>query len=502
MPKYLVGIDNGCTVSKAAVFTLEGDEVSVAARKTESISPHPGHFERDMEEMWNATADAIREAVESSGVDPKDIACVAATGHGNGIYLLDEAGNPACNAIISTDSRAKEYIEKWLADGVDDAVLPKTAQCLWPAQPAALLCWIRDNEPETLKKARWVVMAKDFTRYCLTGEIQAELTDMSGTGLMNVPDAVYEDEILELYGIGEMGEMLPPIVRTEEICGEVTAEAAAKTGLAEGTPVAGGMFDIDACALASGIVDETKMSLVSGTWGNNQYISKEPLIDKGLFMTSCFSMPGYYLMLEGSPTSASNFEWFVTQFFGAEREAADAQGKSVYDLCNELVESVTPESTTITFLPFLFGSNAHPDAQSCFIGLTGHHTRAHVLRAIYEGVVFAHRMHLERLLNFRDRPETIVFTGGAARSKVWVQIFADCFQIPMAIPEGTELGALGASIAAGVACGRYDSYPSAVEAMTKISRVQEPDPAMKEEYDSKYKRYLVVMKALEPIWQG
>ena len=500
MPRYLLGIDNGCTLSKAAVFDLAGKEIAVASRKTELLSPHPGHFERDMAKMWAATTESVREVLSASGVAAADIACVAATGHGNGLYLVDKKGRPLRNGIISTDTRAKDTIARWQEQGVDEAVLPKTMQCLWPGQPNALLAWLRDHEPDVMKQAGWVLMAKDYTRFRLTGQIHAELTDMSGTSLMSVRDGDYDEAVLEAFGLADLRPLLPPIVRSEAICGTVTAEAAAETGLKQGTPVAGGLFDIDACALASGLVDERKMSLVAGTWGNNQYVSTTPLVDRYLFMTSRYAIPDHYLMLEGSPTSASNLEWFVTHFLEAERAAAEADGRSVYDVCNDLVAQTKPEETGIVFLPFLFGSNAHPDAKACFIGLEGRHTRASVLRAIYEGVVFAHRAHLDRLLQFRPPPETIQFTGGAARSRVWVQIFADCFQIPVAIPAGTELGALGAAICAAVASGDHASYADAVEAMTDTARVQDPDPTLKEAYAAKYERYNTVVGALAPVW--
>lgn len=502
MPKYLLGIDNGSTVSKAALFTTTGREIATAARKVNLMEQKPGFSERDMDQTWTSTAEAIREVLDRSGVRANEIAGIACTGYGNGICLVDKQGKAVRNAVNSTDNRAQSYVDKWLADGVNEKVLPKTTQCVWAAQPAALLLWLRDNEPATIDKTRWVLMCKDYIRYRLCGEINAELTDMSGASLMNVVTGGYDDEVLELFGISEMKELLPPIIKTADIAGAVTADAAAVTGLKEGTPVAGGMFDIDACGLASGIIDERQMSLVAGTWGNNQYIATEPLIDKDLFMTSCYSMPGWYLMLEGSPTSASNLEWFVTEFLDAERTAAEKHGKSVYELCNEMVASVSTKETTITFLPFLYGSNVGAGAKSCFIGLEGFHTRAHVVRAIYEGIVFGHNTHLQRLLNFRDRPEVIRFTGGAARSKVWVQMFADCFQIPVEIPAGTELGALGAAIAASVAVGCYLSYEEAVGAMTSIARRQKPDPDKKGIYAAKYERYKKVIASLSPIWKN
>jgi L-xylulokinase len=491
---YLLGIDNGGTVSKAALFTVNGDEVAIAGRKLPSLEPKPGHAERDADALWRSTAEAIREVLAKSGVNPRDILCVACAGHGNGLYLIDKDGRPARNGIYSTDSRALEIVTRWRASGVSERALPKTAQCLWPGQPNALLAWLRDHEPETLARSRWALMCKDYIRFRLTGEVRAELTDMSGTSLMNVVTARYDDSVLELFGIADMKRLLPPLVGSADLCGKVTAQTAAETGLAAGTPVAGGLFDIDACGLAAGMVDERLMTLVAGTWGCNLYVAREPLIDKDLFMTSCYAVPGWHLMLEGSPTSAGNLEWFIAEFLSPEERGA------AYERCNELVASVDARDSRLVFLPFLYGSNAHPAAKSCLIGLEGRHTRAHVLRAVYEGIVFAHHWHVRRLLQFRPPPEAVRFTGGAARSDVWVRMFADCFQIPVEIPAGTELGALGAAIAAAVACGCYAGYPQAVAAMTRVARRQEPDPAMKDLYAAKYARYLEVLQALENVW--
>jgi L-xylulokinase len=501
MPKYLMGIDNGATVSKVALFSLDGAELAVAAEKTEMLTPRPGHVERDMQAMWKATAEAVRKVVAQSRIDPADIACVACTGHGNGLYLIDAEGRPVRNAIISTDSRARRYVDKWLADGIDKKVRPKTMQSLWAAQPNALLAWLRDHEPRVMKRAAWVLMAKDYTRFRLTGKIHAELTDFSGTSLMNLRTRDYDDDLLADFGIADMRRLLPPIIRTADIAGEVTAAAAAETGLRKGTPVAGGMFDIDACGLASGLVDESRLCMIAGTWGNNQYISKTPVVDEDVFMTSCYAIPDYYLMLEGSATSAANLEWFVTHFFDADRRLAEQRGQSVFDVVNAAVAATRPDESHIVFLPFLFGSNANPDAKSSLIGINAWHNRGHVLRAIYEGVVFGHKAHVERLLKFRAMPAVVRLTGGAARSTEWVQVFADILQVPLEIPDGTELGALGAAVAAGVASGCFNGYNEAIENMVHVSRRREPDPKMKSLYEEKYARHQKIIAALDPIWK-
>ncbi len=498
MARYLVGVDNGGTMSKAAVFNEDGRELAAASRKVAILEPQPGWSERDMDAMWRGTAEAIREALGQAGVDPADVACVACTGHGNGLYLIDADGNPVRNGINSMDGRAAGIIAQWKADGVDARALPKTAQCIWPAQPNALLAWLRDHEPKAIARASALLMAKDFIRFKLTGEVKMELTDMSGTSLMNVVAEQYDDEVLELFGISDMKRLLPPLVKSAELCGTVTSAAAAATGLKAGTPVAGGMFDIDACGLASGCVDERQFVMVAGTWGNNQYIARQPLVDKGLFMTSCYSMPGWYLMLEGSPTGAGNLEWFVSEFLGDKKELLKQAGQgSVYAWADAAVSAMTPRENDPLFLPFLYGANVGYPAKACFLGLEHRHTRDDVMRAVYEGCIFSHNYHLQRLYAFRAKPEVIRLTGGAARSAVWVQMFADIFQVPVEVPDGSELGALGAAVAAAVACGLYPSYEAAVAHMTRVARRHEPDPARRTVYAARYAKYLKAVEALE-----
>lgn len=500
MAQYLLGIDNGGTVAKAALFTVDGRELAVAAVKNEALTPQPGWVEFDMERLWLSAAAAVRQAIAKAGVDPGEIVCVACTGHGNGVYLIDEQGRPVRNGIYSSDTRARPIIERWAADGVDRAIRPKTMQAIWPGQPNALLAWLREHEPAAFRNARWALMCKDYIRFRLTGRVQAELTDMSGTSLMNVGAAEYDPAVLGAFGISEVQAKLPPLCRSADLCGKVAGAAAARTGLVEGTLVAGGLFDIDACGLASALIDESQLSMILGTWGCNTYMSDQPVATDDVFMTSCYSLPGKYLMLEGSATSAGNLEWFLREFFAAEEQAAKAQGGNLYDLVNAQVAAVQPDAAGVLFLPFLYGTNTHADASACLIGMSSHHTRGHVLRAIYEGVAFAHLTHIERLLKVRARPERIRLSGGAARSDVWVQIIADVFQTPVEIPAGSELGAFGAAICAAVAAGCYPSYEAACRAMVRFTRSVAPNRSLDGLYRRKYARYCKLIDTLYPAW--
>jgi L-xylulokinase len=344
-------------------------------------------------------------------------------------------------------------------------------------------------------------MVKDYIRFKLTGLAAAELSDMSATSLFNVHDGCYDDEILEILGLGNYRRLLPDLAGSTDLCGKISAEAAGICGLAEGTPVAGGVFDIDAAALATGVTDERRMNVIAGTWCNNQYVSPVPVVSKDVFMTSIFADKKQWLVLEGSATSASNLEWFVSEFMEEERKAADASGKSVYQICDEAVAATDAGDSEIIFVPFLYGSNASLKAKSVFIGLQGYHKRAHVIRAVFEGIVFSHRSHIEKLMKFRELPEAARMAGGAVKSEVWVQMFADILGFPMEITFGKELGCMGAAICAAVGVGEYTNLEHAVESMVKLKKRVEPNPDLKEIYDKKYALYKKAIGVLDNYWE-
>lgn len=500
MPKYLIGIDNGGTVTKTVLFGTDGETVAIASRKSDVRMPHPDWTERDMTEMRETNMDCIRELIVTSGVDPADIVGIGATGHGNGLYLLDDAGKPVRPAIISTDTRAKDFIDRWYADGTHAKQLPRTMQSIWAGQPPALLAWLKAHEPESYARTRWVLSCKDYLGYCLTGKVAYEVTDASASSLMNLSTRRFDREVLETWGIGEVIDKLPEVIDSGEVRGGVTAAAAARTGLREGTPVVGGMMDVHAAAVATGVTDDTRLCVVAGTWSINEYVSTAPVVSEELFMTSLFCTPGRWLILEGSPTSASNLEWFTTYFMGEERRLQCENGaRSLYDCASDMVQSADPGESNVVFLPFLYGSNADVHAKACFIGLAGWHTKAHALRALYEGVVFAHRVHIEKLFAHSTAPRTIRIAGGAARSAVWLQMFADVLQMPVETVEGEELSAIGAAIAAGVGAGCFKDFDE--RRMVRVSRVFTPDPANRAVYDRKFALYKDTIAALSGVWR-
>ena len=499
--KYLVGIDNGGTFSKAAIFDENGNQVAVASRPTVTITPKPGYTERDMDELWRVNAEAVKSAIEESEIDPKDIVGVSFSGHGKGLYMVGHDGKPSYNGILSTDARAWKEVEEWYQNGTNKLVYEKTFQQILACQPVSLLAWLKKHQPEVIENTKYIFAVKDYVRYMLTGEAYAEYTDFSGANLVNLSTKAYDKELMELFGLGEVYDKLPPLRYAADVCGYVTKEASELTLLPEGCPVAAGMFDVDACGIASGLSNEEEMCMIAGTWSINEFVAKEPVTNGTVDLNSMFCIPGYFLVEESSPTSAGNMEWFIRNLMSYEKDEKKAEGGSVYDLTNEWVESIEPADSNVIFLPFLNGSNEDPLAKGTFIGLTAYHQKKHMLRAVYEGIVFSHLTHVKKLLRNREVPKSIRLSGGAANSKVWVQIFADALQIPIDTVGGKELGAQGAAMAAGIAAGIYKDYDDAIQRTVTITDTVYPRPEYKEIYEEKYQTYRKVIDSLSSAWK-
>jgi len=481
-----LGIDNGGSSVKAILFDKTGRQILQASEELTMITPQSGHTERDMEALWQANIRVIRQI--TSRVDPQSIKGAAITGHGKGLYLWGKDNKPATNGIYSADSRAWAYPQKWAKDGTADKAFIKTYQSLLASQPVSLLCWIRDNQPQIYKNIHWIFECKDYIRFRLTGEAYAELTDISGSSLLNLETRTYDKELLSLYGLEDIYEALPPLRRSSDICGKITAQTAKLTGLPEGLTIAGGMFDIDACAIAMDITNDENIAVIAGTWSINEYIAKNPVLDKSIMMNSLYCMDDYYLIEECSPTSMGNLAWIM------ENVMPDIPS---YPAFIEMAETVALDEQQLVFLPFIFGSNYNPLAKAVLLGMDSHNTRNHIARAILEGICFCHKVHVDKLLANRESTKAIRLAGGAAQSRFCAQLFADILEMPVELMATDELGTLGAAMAAAVAAGEYANFKEAAKAMVNIKSRVEPQVENFPIYREKYTRYRQAADALE-----
>lgn len=218
-------------------------------------------------------------------------------------------------------------------------------------------------------------------------------------------------------------------------------------------------------------------------------------------MCTLFTVPGLWLLTDASATSATNLEWFVNNFCHEEKLEAQARGISVYEVCNEKVAGLPPGGTDVIFHPFLFGSNVQANARAGFYGLGAWHTKAHILRALYEGVVYGHLDHVNRLRAVGARLNVARMTGGGARSHVWTQMFADALQLPIEVPSASEIAALGAAVAAGVGVGAYADHADAVAQAVTIVRRHEPDASATPKYLARYEEYKCLVEAMHEPWR-
>jgi L-xylulokinase len=492
--RYLLGLDAGNTVIKAVLFDLEGRQLAIHALDGRSSTPQPGYVERDLGELWDNACEAIQNCITKAGIEPRRIAGIGCAGHGNGLYLLDTANEPLLG-IQSLDTRAAAFA-KSLSARNGDALHRICLQKPWPSQTPTLLAWVKANAPDVYARIGTTMLCKDFITFRLTGERASDISDMSGCGFVRMPECTYDDDLLSLYGLEDAKPLLPRLADPSDIVGAVSANAASETGLAEGTPVIGGFFDVVASAMGAGVVAPGEASIIVGTWSINQVFSAEPVVDPQVFMLSGFG-PGRFVNIESSATSAANLEWYVRELI--ER---GAHHDDPFGYCNDLVGKVNPAADDPFYHPFLYGSGEGAHFRAGFYGLAGWHGEGHMMRALFEGVMFEHRRHIEVLARAGVTFDRAAMSGGGSRSKHWPQIFADGLGVPITVAEARETGALGAAIGAGVGTGIFADYEAGIRAMTRPGAVFEPDPAMKTHYDRRYKIYRELAETLESFWAG
>ena len=500
MNELLLGIDCGSTVTKAALFDLEGRELASRSSGTKTVTRSNGGVERSSAGIWASVVEAVRTLTSESGLDAGSVAAIGCSGHGNGLYALDARGQALPTAYQSLDSRADEIVEEWDRQGFGEALFEDGWQQLWPGQPFALLEWLRRNEPEVHDAISTVLLCKDFVNYRLTGRAVSDYSDMSATGLLSNAGLVYNERLLGLLGLDGLAAKLPPLVSSTEVIGTLSASAADELGLRAETPVVGGLFDVAATAVGSGGAAEGSLSLIAGTWSINAVVTAQPLIDRTLLMTTAFADAERWIAIEASATSAANLSWFAAEAF-VDEGVADAEG-SVFDRCCGVAASAELRLSSPIYHPFLYGSPTDPRARAGFYGIAGSHTRADLARAVLEGVAFGHRRHVDNLMGVGATATRVRLTGGGARSAFWSQMFADVLGMRIEVPDAEETGARGAALAAGVGIGVYRDIDEAMDNATGVASGYQPNPDLSSVYARRFEIYRRLVEAMEPVWRA
>lgn len=498
---YLIGIDVGTTGMKTVVFDLLGNEIAKAISPTDIIRLQPGWAEQDMNSVWQATAKSCKEAIFKAGIRSQDIKAASLCGQGAGVWLIDKKGEPTRYAVNWLDGRAQNIIDTWRADGTSEK-LSNVCGVLYYAGngPGIIFRWFMENDRKALDNSQSVLWAKDWVRYCLTGEIMTDETDPS-TGMVDPSSRKYSPRVLELTGTAGYAYLLPPIQPSHGLGGKVTKAAAEATGLAEGTPVAVGAWDCPSTALGQGCIKSGDAFSIMGTGGIHMVVSSEPTINAS-YSLSCHTVPGQYLVHSMAMTAANNLDWYEREFGLAENQAAEERAVSKYDIINSTVASVPLGSNGVFFLPYLQGERApfvEARARGEFVGLDDSSTRSDLYRAVYEGVALA-TLHNYKAMEVSQSFNRVRLGGGGARSEVWSQILADCTGRVMEVTTGSEHAARGAAINAAVGAGVYKNHEEAVQQMVKVKRVYEPDQKKTCEYAESFDIYVKLVESHRKLW--
>ena len=490
--------------SRAVLIDTAGRIVASATVEHQPfVSLQTGWAEQDPHDWWRASAAAIRAAIAEAGIDAAEIKGVALSGQMHGAVLLDESDEVLRPAIIWCDQRSAEQCRNLTSTIGATRLIELTCNPALTGFTLPKILWVRDHEPETWRRVRSVLLPKDYVRFQLTGNKATDVADASGTLLLDVASRRWSNEMISAADID--ANVLPRVYESQEITGAVSARAAAETGLPRGTPVVAGAGDQAAGAIGLGIVRPGMISATIGTSGVVFATTNTPALDpKGRVHTFCHAIPERWHVMGVTQGAGLSLRWFRDQFGTlASKMAGEIFDGDPYDSLTAEAAGVPAGADGLLWAPYLMGERTphlDPDARAALVGLTASHTRAHVVRAILEGVAFSLRDSFEILKELTVPCETIRLGGGGARSELWRQIQADIYEHEVETVAAEEGAAYGVAILAGVAAGAWPSVDAACDQVIRTSKRVQPNPDAVEIFHRQYRRYVALYPALRRIF--
>ena len=494
---YLLGIDIGTSATKIIAIDEGGKLVATASAHYPISHPQPLWAEQNPAHWWDAVAACCRQIVAQIGND--DIAAIGLSGQMHGLVMLDQNGAVLRDAMLWNDGRTQQQCDEITEIVGLETLISETANPALTGFTAPKILWVRQHQPEIYARTHKVLLPKDYVRYELTGEFATEVSDASGTLLLNVPRRQWSHVVCDKLKIDL--NLLPRVYESHEISGQISARAAQMTGLKAGTPVVGGGGDQAAGAVGNGIVQSGILSVTTGTSGVVFAFADTPTVDPQLRVhTFCHAVPNKWHVMGVMLSAGGSLRWYRDTLARSEKSVAAHMNIDAYELIAREAETVAPGAEGLLFLPYLSGERTpHPDplARGAFVGLTVRHTKAHMARAVLEGVSYGLRDSLEIMKSMGVSIGNVRASGGGAKSSVWRQIQADIFGFPLSTIAIDEGPSLGAALLAGVGAGIYDSVEEACSAVVKVSRGASVIEENARVYDEYYRVYGELYPALK-----
>jgi xylulokinase len=492
--EYFLGIDISTTGSKALLVDECGQIAAVASSPHTLQTSRPLWSEQDPGEWWEAASKAIRQVLEKANIHGKAVTAIGLTGQMHGLVLLDKAGNVLRPAILWNDQRTQAQCDEIHHRIGKEKFIQTTGNLALTGFTAPKILWVKENEAEVYARVRHVLLPKDYVRYKLTHGYALDKADGAGTALFNLKARNWSVELLQALEIDP--SWMPLTFEGPEFTGQVTAEAAAATGLMSGTPVAAGGGDQAAQAVGVGAVKPGVVALTVGTSGVVFATTPSALIEpEGRLHAFCHAVPGMWHFMGVMLSAAGSLQWYRDTL---------APGIGFDDLLHE-AELAPAGSEGLQFLPYLSGERtpyADPLARGAWIGLTLRHGRRHLTRAVLEGVSFGLKDSFTLIKNAGlGEIRQVRASGGGVKSSLWRQILASVLETELVTVKTTEGAAFGAAMLAGVGAGAWEDVSAACDAVVRIDSSTLPDPAQVEAYRKAYPLYNQLYPALKSSFE-
>jgi xylulokinase len=492
--QYLLGIDIGTSSLKALLVSADGGTVALEQRSYEPDILPNGGAEQDPKVWWDAAVDALRHLAAAHPEKVSGIAGIGLGGQMHGLVALDSSGEPVHPAIIWMDARSGAQVKRVYDTLGEEEIHSITYNRVCRGFALPSLLWLRDNKPDVFARVRSIMLPKDYIRYRLTGCIATEASDASSTTVFNTGRREWSWHMIDALGLDR--GLFPSCQESGDIAGEVTAQAAAETGLAPGTLVVYGGGDQPVQAIGNGAVNEGVFCTSIGTSGQVSLFSQTPLRDPDCRVhTFCHAANRGWSVFGATLSAGLCLKWLNNRVLG----------NPGYEAVDDMVAEIMPGSEGVVFLPYLNGERTphfDSDARGLFTGLSVAHDRRHMARAVMEGVVFSLKDSMELFAQLGRTPEFVIAAGGGAKSPLWLQMQADIFGTPVKVVKTAEQVCLGAATLAGIGTGLFPSYDEAARALVRYGdRVYEPNVRNASVYGDAYRRFRALYGANKALFQ-
>ncbi len=491
---YLIGIDIGTSATKTVMFDPSGTIVSQATVNYPIITAKAGWAEQDPLCWWIAVKETLKIVTAKARDHNETIAGIGLTGQMHGLVMLDQNNSVLRNSIIWCDQRAERECEELSRIIGSSRLCEITGNVPVTGFTLPKILWVRNNEPIIYQKCRHILLPKDYIRFKLTGNFTTDVSDASGTQLLDINTRTWSNELLEKLNIDP--SLLCEVLESEEISGYISKEVATVTGLQEHTIVVAGAGDQAAAAIGNGIISQGLISCNLGSSGVVFAATDQPLVEpSGKVQTFCHAIRQKWHIMGVTQGAGISIEWFRANLM--------QDGNADFASLNHDIENSAIGCGGV-FLPYLYGERSpHLDshARGVFFGLDNTTTVKKLARAVMEGVSFSLKECLDVIQSLGISADKIILSGGGANSKVWREMIADCFDMEVRIPGSTDAGPLGVALLAGVAADIYLNLEDAVNTTQDSAMVIEPNEKNTVQYRKYFSIYQELYQRLKSLYK-